>query len=101
MKWISEQMKARGVTQKQVGEAIGLSEVQMSKIMNGHRKLTADEADGIRRFFGYPMPDDLMAGKPERTVLDGLSVLDDAQKRALALYLEALAGDALQRLKAS
>lgn len=99
--WISEQMKARGVTQKEVGEAIGLSEGKMSKVMNGHRKLSAAEADGIRRFFGYPLPDDLPPGAPERKVLDGLSVLDEHQKLALALYLEALAGDALRRLKAS
>lgn len=99
--WIAEQLGARGVTQKELGDAIGLSEVQVSKVMHGHRRLTATEADAIRRFFGYPMPDDLLPGRPERIVLDGLSVLDEAQKRALALYLKALAGEKLRRLQAT
>jgi len=58
MQWIDEQLKERGMNRRQLAEAIGFTESQMSKTMAGTRQLSAQEADAIRRLFGYRLPDD-------------------------------------------
>lgn len=58
MNWIREQLSARDLTQADLGEGIGLTSVQINKILSGYRNLKADEADRIRRFFGYMLPED-------------------------------------------
>lgn len=91
MQWVREQMERRKVSQADLAAAIGLTEPQMSKVMGGTRSLKASEADAIRRFFGYQMPDD-QGDQLYAAILDQLTVLKSDQKRALALYLEALTG---------
>lgn len=98
--WITEQLEERGLTQRELGEAIGLSEVQVSKVLRGGRKLSADEADAIRRFFGYRLPDDPILSDADR-IHDYLSRLGVAQRRAVVLYLEALSGEPQEQHRAS
>lgn len=100
MKWIDEQLEARGINRRELADAIGFTEAQMSKVMNGHRRLTANEADKIRRFFGYRLPDD----PPESdldVIEDHLARLGAGQIRAVVLYLEALQGSDQERPQAS
>lgn len=91
MQWVREQMERRQVSQADLAAAIGLTEPQMSKVMGGTRMLKASEADAIRRYFGYMMPDD-RSDAVYASILDQLTVLQADQKQALALYLEALTG---------
>lgn len=90
--WIDEQLAKRGMPRRELASAIGFTESQMSKVMNGTRQLSADEADAIRRFFGYRLPDDPV--DTDMSHIEGyIERLDARQRRAVALYLEALAGD--------
>lgn len=101
MKWIDQQLKARDISRVRLAEAIpGMTGTKLSLVMSGKRKLSATEADDIRRFFGYRMPDD-----PPNTafdhVQDQLSRLREDQIRAVALYLEALQGTSSGQQRAS
>lgn len=92
MQWIDEQLKDRGLIRKDLAEAIPtLNEQKLSLVMSGRRRLTADEADAIRRFFGYRLPDDPPGTAWDR-IQDQIAKLDERQKRAVMLYLEALTG---------
>jgi transcriptional regulator with XRE-family HTH domain len=91
MEWVKHQLEARGIGQGELAKAIGMTEVQMSKIMGGTRRVTAVEADAIRHFFGYSLPDDPQ--EPiDAKISECIAKLRDEQKLALAMYLEALAG---------
>ena len=97
MEWINQQLQSRDMNRRQLADAIGLTEVQLSKVMNGTRLLKADEADKIRRFFGYRLPDDPVNSDID-AIHNQLSRLGAHQRRAVILYLEALTGeDAAQR----
>lgn len=101
MQWIDEQLEDRGLRRKHLADAIpGLKEQKLSLVMNGHRKLSAKEADAIRRFFGYRLPDDPPVTAADR-IQDQLAMLDERQKRAVMLYLEALTGGASEPQQAS
>lgn len=89
MKWIDDQLEKRGIPRRELADHIGLTESQMSKVMNGTRRLTAEEADAIRRYFGYRLPDDPLDAE-EQAIQERLSKLGAGQKRAVVLYLEAL-----------
>jgi transcriptional regulator with XRE-family HTH domain len=56
--WIRQQLAIAGKTQAQLAEAFGMSSVQVNKILTGYRRLKAEEADSIRRFFGYELPEE-------------------------------------------
>lgn len=56
--WIRQQLEHAGVSQAALGAAVGLTPVQINKILTGYRRLYADEADKIRQFFGYTAPED-------------------------------------------
>ncbi|MBL3580636.1 helix-turn-helix transcriptional regulator [Rhodovulum visakhapatnamense] len=90
--WIDEQLEAHGMSRRELAARIGLTEAQMSKVMGGSRKLSADEADAIRRVFGYSTPDNPEDPDISR-IYSILSQLGERQRRAVVLYLEALAGD--------
>ena len=94
MEWIDEQLRARGWPRKRLADAIpGMNESKLSLVMSGQRKLSAAEADAIRRYFGYRLPDDPPRSLQDE-VQDMLARLGDGQIRAVALYLEALTGAA-------
>lgn len=51
--WIRQQLERTGATQAQLGAAVGLTSVQINKILSGVRGIKAAEADRIRDFFGH------------------------------------------------
>lgn len=90
--WVDQQLKARGLPRRALAEVIpGMTEVKLSLIWSGKRRLTSDEADAIRRFFGYRLPDDPPTTW-EHELHDVMSRLREDQRRAVILYLEALTG---------
>lgn len=92
LEWIDEQLKARNKPRRWLAECVpNLTESKLSLVMKGERKLSSDEADSIRRVFGYRMPDD-PAMTLRHKLEDALSQLDDHQIKPVTLYLEALAG---------
>lgn len=95
--WLRKALAHKGISQRELAERVGLSESAMSKVMSGDRSLKADEADEIRRALGYILPEDLKPGTPERQIIDLIADLDEREKTALVLYLEALAGRSPQR----
>lgn len=58
MEWIREQLSLRDMTQGDLADLIGLTSVQVNKILTGYRRLQAGEADKIRRAFGFTLPED-------------------------------------------
>lgn len=58
MDWIRQQLAIAGKTQSDLGAAIGLTGVQVNKVLQGTRGLKVQEADAIRRFFGYELPEE-------------------------------------------
>lgn len=101
LSWIDEQLAGRGLRRRHLAEAIPtLSESKLSLVMKGDRKLSADEADAIRRFFGYRLPDDPPNSAKDK-IYDQLAMLGEEQIHAVALYLEALAGGGSERRQAS
>ena len=93
MEWIDEQLEKRGLPRRALSDAVpGLTEAKISLIMSHRRKLSADEADAIRRFFGYRLPDDPPESELDR-IQDQLARLDERQRLAVVLYLEALTGN--------
>lgn len=91
VEWLKSEMSKRNLTQRDVGEAVGLSDAQMSKVLNGLRKLSSEEADRIRRFLGYALPDD-EATELDIRLLHALSQMTDAEKAALEVFLQSFAG---------
>lgn len=87
MEWLKNEMVRRGISQKDIGAAAGLTEVQMSKVMSGNRKLTADEAAAIWRHLGYVLPDDA-ATDVDMRILQILSHLSEEEKIALERLLK-------------
>jgi transcriptional regulator with XRE-family HTH domain len=55
-------MGRRRVSQKQLGEALGLAQPTMSKRMNGKIPFDLDELDAIAEFFDVPITD--LFGRP-------------------------------------
>lgn len=101
MKWIDEELAKRGLPRRTLeGVVPGFTEQKLSLVMSGRRKLTAEEADAIRRFFGYRLPDDPPTSLAE-SIHDQLTQLGDAQLRAVVLYLEALTGTDAEHQRAS
>lgn len=86
MNWLKDELTRRGMSQKDVGAAAGLTEVQMSKVMNGNRKLSADEAAAIWRHLGYSLPDDA-ATDVDMRILRLLTHLSEDEKIALERLL--------------
>jgi len=92
MDWVRSQLEARGLSQAALAEAIGLTSVQMNKVLTGYRVLQSSEADRIRHFFGYRLPEEPrrlipVIGQigPGAKVLEPLPCISDATLR----YVEA------------
>ena len=96
MEWIDKQLQERSLPRRALADAIpSLTETKLSLVIAGKRRLTADEADAIRRFFGYRLPDDPPISVFDR-IEDQLAKLDEGQRRAVVLYLEALTGGGVE-----
>lgn len=63
--WIRQQLDEKGISQLKLAAAIGLTPVQLNKTLQGNRVLRASEADNIRRYFGYTLPEDETPTKVE------------------------------------
>ena len=87
MEWLKAEMAARGLKNRDIGNAIGLDDGQISRVLSGGRKLSATEADKIRRFLGYTLPDD-EANELDRRLLRHLSRMPESSKAALELLLQ-------------
>ena len=48
--WIRQELEKRSLSQADLGDEIGLTSVQINKVLTGYRALKASEADRIRRF---------------------------------------------------
>ncbi|MFU0504161.1 LexA family transcriptional regulator [Pseudaminobacter sp. NGMCC 1.201702] len=55
-RWLQTHMARKEVTQADLGDAIGLSQDKISKIIRGKRDLSAGEAAEIAKYLGVPMP---------------------------------------------
>lgn len=93
VEWLKSEIDRRNLSQRDVGEAVGLSDAQMSKVMAGSRKLSAAEADAIRRFLGYTLPDD-EATELDNRLLRALSRMTDGEKAALEVFLSSFSSQA-------
>lgn len=85
-KRIKELRKKRGLTQEQLGEAVGLSYKTINYIENGVRGTTIDNMEIMADYFGVSI-DYLVRGKE---LDDGLSILLEElseEKRELAMRL--------------
>lgn len=91
VEWLKSEMVKKNLTQRDVGEAVGLTDAQMSKVLSGYRKLSSDEADRIRRYLGYALPDD-EATELDIRLLHALSQMNDAEKAALEVFLQNFVG---------
>lgn len=87
VEWLKTEMAKRKLSQRDVAEAVGLTDAQMSKVLSGSRKLSSEEADSIRRFFGYALPDD-EASDLDIRLLRALSQMTEAEKAALEVFLK-------------
>lgn len=101
MHWIDSELKARGKPRRALMDAVpNLTEKKISEIFSGRRRLTADEADDIRRWFGYRMPQDPPT-EIHHQIDDLLARVHESQRPAVILYLEALAGSDQEHREAS
>lgn len=92
VKWIDQELDARGLPRKVLADVIpGWTETKVSLVMSGKRKLSADEADAIRHFFGYTLPDDPPT-TAKAAAYHKLARLSEKQAAAVLMYLDALTG---------
>jgi transcriptional regulator with XRE-family HTH domain len=85
LSWLREQIAARGLTQREVASIAGMTEQMLTNVMKGRRLLSLQEADAIRRAFGFTLPEDLpqtiaVIGKVGAG--DGVMLADDYAKGA-------------------
>ena len=94
MTWLKDQLKQKGISQAEIADLLGVTQGKVSKMLNGAVQIKSSEADQIRRFLGYKLPEDLVPGSLEHEIMTILSDLDENGRNAVALYLEALTGRA-------
>lgn len=86
IEWLKNEMKNRGIPAKDIAQAIGLDDAQMSRALNGGRKLSATEADNIRRYLGYLLPEDAETEEDAR-LLRILMQMSPERKKALEILI--------------
>ncbi len=58
MDWITEELRARGMTQRDFARLIGMTEQMLTNVKKGRRRFSAEEVDRIRRaFFDFDAPE--------------------------------------------
>lgn len=91
MDWVKQQLDVRGLTQRSLIDVLGLTEAQISHMFTGRRRVLADEADKIRRFFGYKLPEDApvtIAVTGRVAAGDHVELFDDYAKGAGMFHIE-------------
>lgn len=83
MIWLSNQLKVRGMTQRELAHTIGMTETMFSNVIAGRRTFKAREVDAIRRAFGFVLPEDqpqtiTVAGRVGAG--DAITLIDDHAK---------------------
>jgi len=76
-------MEIKGISQRELGIAIVLSDAKISNVLRGAMQLKSDEADGIRRYFGFTLPEDrtpLIAVAGHVGAGDHIELHDDQEK---------------------
>ena len=89
--WLKAEIDRRGILQRELAEAMGISESTLSKIFGSGdkpRKITGNEAMKALRFLGYPVPAPGAEERPLDIIVRYAAKLDESQQRALAAYLE-------------
>jgi len=59
MEWLRNHMELRGLTQHEVAVIAGMTDQMFTNVVKGRRSFQLDEADRIRRHFGYRLPEDM------------------------------------------
>lgn len=90
--WLGAELKARRMTQRAFAKAIGLDEVAVSRVIGGHRTLTADEFAAALRVLGYDLPWG-PAGAEIQRLVRSVAGLPPEQRRALGAFLRSLSAD--------
>lgn len=85
LSWLKKQLAARNMTQREAAHIAGMTEQMFTNIIKGRRQLALDEADALRRAFGFALPEDApvtiaVAGKVSAG--DGIELIDDYAKGA-------------------
>lgn len=86
MEWIREQLDSRNIPQAELAVAIGISPSQLNKTLSGTRVLKSTEADDIRRYFGYKIPEEVSPirvendepAPPNRTLVSVMNIAASA-----------------------
>ncbi len=71
MDWITEELRARGMTQRDLAKRLGMTEQMFTNVKKGRRRLSASEVDAIRKvFFDFDAPEEGVApGSGDRAPL--------------------------------
>lgn len=87
IEWVAAELRARGMRDRDLGDAMGWSSGQTSKILAGTRELKADELISILSWLGVPSP--IGEDSREAAAARHLASLRPSQTEALlALLLE-------------
>lgn len=85
MAWIKDQLEIRGLSQKDLALAVGMTPQMFTNVVQGRRVLKAREVDAIRRFFGFELPEE----RPSTIAVSGkvgagdeVQLADDYEKGA-------------------
>lgn len=89
--WLRTEIARRGIAQRELADAIGLTESQLSKVFGRARQLRADELVVALRYLGYPAPPyDAGISTVAEQVHAIAAGLDAEQQRALLTHLRLL-----------
>lgn len=89
--------RARGMTQRQIAEAVGVEPDHISKLENGDRKLSPEWIDRLSKVLNCSKGELLGEegiSEEEREILDMYKILTAEKKEAVKAMLKALSGKA-------
>lgn len=101
MEWIDNELKKRQLPRAALVDVVpGMTAPKLSLVFSGQRKLSVQEADKIRRYFGYRLPEDPPRNEFEE-ISDKIQHLDDGNLHLVKMYIEALSSASPEEHKAS
>lgn len=89
--------RARGMTQRQIADAVGVEPDHISKLENGDRKLSPEWIDRLSKVLNCSKGELLGeegVSEEEREILDMYKILTVEKKEAVKAMLKALSGKA-------